>query len=81
MKYLQYVPPEVVAKEAREAWESRNKTDEELWQDLIRSGLIRILEDGSVKVCYEREADPEHKETAAPSPEKPKSSRRRNKRR
>ena len=54
MKYLKYVPPEIVAREAREAWQSRNRTDEELWQDLLESGLIELLDNGEVKVCFER---------------------------
>ncbi len=30
------------------------ETNEERWQRLIRIGLIKILEDGAVEVCYER---------------------------
>jgi len=30
-------------------------TNEERWQRLIRSGLIKVLDDGTVEVCYERE--------------------------
>jgi len=56
MEYLQYVPPHIVAKETREALANRKETSAERWQRLIRSGLIKVLEDGTVKVCYERES-------------------------
>jgi hypothetical protein len=54
MKYLKYVPPEIVAKEAREILTNRHETPEEHWQRLIQSGLIRVLENGEVEVCFER---------------------------
>ena len=59
MEYLKYVPPHIVAKEAREALAKSAETDEECWQRLIRSGLIKLLDDGTVEVCYERESDPD----------------------
>ena len=60
MEYLQYVPPEIVAKEAKEALAKSTETQEEHWQRLIRSGLIKILDDGSVEVCYSRDFDPDN---------------------
>ena len=59
MEYLQYVPPHIVAERAREVLAKSTETREEHWQRLIRSGLIKILDDGSVQVCYSRESDPD----------------------
>ena len=57
MEYLQYVPPDIVAKEAREALAQRTLTNEERWQRLVRSGLIKVRDDGTVEVCYKRVSD------------------------
>ncbi len=60
MEYLQYVPPEIVAKEAREALAGRTKTNQERWVRMIRMGLIKILDDGTVEVCRSRNWDPDN---------------------
>jgi hypothetical protein len=57
MEYLQYIPPDVVAKDAREALAKRTLTKKERWLRLVRSGLIKVLDDGTVKVCYKRDSD------------------------
>ena len=59
MDYLKYVPPHIVAQNAREALAKNTETDQERWERMIRSGLIKLLDDGTVEVCYERESDPD----------------------
>ena len=62
MRYLKYVPPDVVAREALARVRQR-ETPEEHWKRLIRSGLIRVLENGDVEVCFERRSGTDDSET------------------
>lgn len=68
MKYLKYVPPEIVAQEAREALANSRETPKEHIERLVRTGLIRILDDGEVEVCFERQAKDQPAESNGTNP-------------